>query len=264
MGIVSTRFMQAAIFIILTIALATSAQATFSNASLKGTYSYTANIWSANPNTTETGWLAVITFDGAGNMSASCLAVSENGVQSYLDHGTYAVNANGTGTFSWASGNQSAITLNSTAAGVAHGVQIVQINYPYNVVIWGSAVLQSTTAQTYSVASIKGAFSFQWNQWTVDVNANQAASTGKITFDGKGNLKGSGTTVNGGVVKTGSFTGTYTVNADGSGTAILSNNTQWGFVLNNKPLTGSAKGAQFLYTAGTIGNVIVTGIVLKQ
>jgi len=59
-----------------------------------------------------------------------------------------------------------------------------------NEVASGSAMLQSTTAETYSVASLKGNFSIQLKMWTADVNQEEDGAIGIITFDGKGNFKG--------------------------------------------------------------------------
>ena len=56
----------------MTIALALSAQATkFSNASLKGSYSFLTNLWSTNPNTNAFAMVGVMTFDGAGSFFVS-------------------------------------------------------------------------------------------------------------------------------------------------------------------------------------------------
>jgi len=260
------RFLQVGVLILVTIALAFSAQATtFSNASLKGSYSFLTNLWTANANTSEFAMVGVMTFDGAGNVTGSYTSVTGGVAQTGTLGGTYTVNSNGAGTITFTSGStaQFAITLNSTAAKVAHGVLLLQTNDSNNEVISGTAVLQSTTAQTYSVASVKGNFGVQINRWTLETN--QGGSIGIFSFDGKGNFKGSGTQVFAGVSQTGTFTGTYTVNSDGSGSLSITagDKTQvLAFVLNSVA-AGQAKGAQFLQT-NLNENIDLSGTMLKQ
>ena len=64
----SRRFLRAGVLIFMMIALALSAQAaTFSKASLKGSYGFLINRWTANGNTNQFAVVGVMTFDGAGN-----------------------------------------------------------------------------------------------------------------------------------------------------------------------------------------------------
>jgi hypothetical protein len=260
------RFVRVGGLIFLTIALALSAQAVvFSNASLKGSYSFLVNKWTADVNSTQGAQVGVVTFDGTGNVTESYTAINGGVVQTGANSGTYTVKSNGTGTINWIDGHQTAIVLNSTANGLAHGVQVLATDDNFNEVIIGTALLQSTIVQTYGVASLKGNFTFQDNLWTANVNQTQLGTIGTISFDGKGNVKGSFTLMNGGVLQTGIFTGFYTVNSDGSGTSPLGNGAQLAFVLNNKPtLLATAKGLQFLATNTTGNNIVVSGIALKQ
>src|SRR5208337_4234319 len=132
----------------MTIALALSAQAaSFSNASLKGSYSFLTNLWTADTNTNEFAMVGVMTFDGAGNVTGSYTSSDGGVVQTGALGGTYTVNSNGTGVIDLTTGStaQFAITLNSTAAKVAHGVQLLQTNDSNNEVVSGTAMLQSTT-----------------------------------------------------------------------------------------------------------------------
>jgi hypothetical protein len=255
--------MQVGVFIFVIIALALSAQAAgFSNASLKGSYSFLVNKWTADLNSNQGAQVGVVTFDGAGNVTESYTAINGGVVQTATDSGTYTVNSNGTGTINWADGHQTAITLNSTVASVAHGVLVLATDDNHNEVLIGNAWLQSPTVQTYSAASVKGNFSYQWNKWTADVHETQAGGGGIFSFDGKGKIKGSGTYMDGGVLQTGTFTGTYKVNSDGSGSLSLSNNVQLAFALDSVA-AGHAKGWRFLQT-NTTGNIVVSGIALKQ
>jgi hypothetical protein len=270
--IYSRRLVQVGVLIFVTIALALSAQAaSFSNASLKGSYSFLVNKWTADVNTNQLAVVGVMTFDGAGNVTGGSYTEITGGVvQTGTLGGTYTVNSNGTGTINLTSvvpPPQLAITLNSTAAKLAHSVQLLQTNDNANEVISGTAVLQSTTAATCSVASLKGNLSWQANKWTADVNDAQEGAVGTFIFDGKGNVKGVWTTMYGGVLQTGTLAGPYTVNSDGSGSMTLTSSSgyvsQDAFVLNNKPPLGTAKGLQFLQT-NTNGNIVISGIALKQ
>ena len=169
-----------------------SAQATkFSNASLKGSYSFLTELWTANANTSPFGMAGILTFDGAGTVTGSYTSVTGGVAQSGALGGTYTVNLNGSGTITLTTGStaQFAVTLDSTAAKVAHGVQLVQTNDSNNEIVSGTAVLQSPTAETYSVANLKGNFALQRNQWTADVNQMETSGADFYTFDGKGNFK---------------------------------------------------------------------------
>jgi len=267
MQICSKRFVQVGLLVFMTIALAFSAQAaTFSKASLKGSYSFLTNLWTANVNTDEIAMVGVLKFDGAGNVTGSYTSISLGVFQTGTLGGTYTVNSNGTDTITFTTGStaQFVIALESTAAKVAHGVQLLQTNDSNNEIVSGTAVLQSTTTETYSVASLKGNFSFQWNLWTADASQSQASVIGVGSIDGKGTLKDSTTMVLDGKLQTGTQSGTYTVNPDGSGIISLTDGTQLAFVLNSVA-AGQAKGVQFIANLSEdIGNSVITGIALKQ
>jgi hypothetical protein len=265
----NSRVLQAGVLMFMVIALALSAQASFSNASLKGGYSFLINRWTADVNTNEDATVGVVTFDGAGNVTASYTSISGGVVQTGTASGTYTVNSNGTGAINFTTGSNPpkfAIILNSTAAGLAHGVQLLRTDKNANLVESGTALLQSTTAATYTLASVKGKLGFQLNDWTADVTRSEDGIVGIFTFDGTGNVKGSFTGMSRGVLQTGSITGTYTVNSDGSGSMSLTAGTGTpvlAFALNNATPTSPAKGLQLLQT-NTSGNIVISGIALKQ
>jgi hypothetical protein len=266
----NSRVLQVGVLMFMVIALALSAQASFSNASLKGGYSFLLNKWTADVNANQEAVVGVMTFDGVGNVTASITAIQGGVVHTGTASGTYTVNSNGTGAINFTTGGTTpphfAITLNATAAGLAHGMQLLVTNENSNVVDSGTAFLQSTTPATYTLASVKGNLGFQINKWTADVNASQDGIVGIFSFDGAGKIKGSYNEVNGGVLKTGTFTGTYTVNSDGSGSMSLivgTDNPQLAFALNNATPTSPAKGLQLLQTSGG-GNKVQSGVALKQ
>jgi len=265
----NSRVLQVGVLVFMVIALALSAQASFSNASLKGGYSFLTNRWTADVNTNEDATVGVVTFDGAGNVTASYTSISGGVVQTGTASGTYTVNPNGTGAIKFVTGSnppQFAMTITSSAAGLAHGVQLLRTDNTSNVVESGTALLQSATAATYTLASVKGKLSFELNKWTADVNSSQEGIVGILTSDGAGHVKGAFTQMKGGVLGTGTLTGTYTVNADGTGSMSLivgTDNPQLAFALNNATPTSPAKGLQLLQTTEN-GNKVHSGVALKQ
>ncbi len=269
MRMFSNRFVQGAVFIIATIGAAISAHAvSFSDASLNGSYSFLINLRTANTSTDQFAMVGVLTFDGAGNVTGSYTSISADTPSSGTLGGTYSVASNGTGTLTFTSGSSAEfeIALNSPSKGIAEDVQLLQINDSNNEIISGTAVLQSTTAETYSAASVKGSFTFQYNPWTAQSSLSQDGGIGVFTFNGKGTVTFSVTTVYGGTVFTNSGSMTYTVNSNGTGTISASggNSLQIAFALNS--VAGKlAKGLQFLDTDTTDGgNMVITGNTAKQ
>jgi len=215
------RFLQVGALVFVIAALALSAQAAnFSEANLRGSYSFLGNKWTVDPSIPDAAGVGVMTFDGAGNVTGS-FTVAGNGFSlSGALAGTYTVNSDGTGaidiTASPVGPFQLAVVLNSTSLGLAHGFQFVGTDNPANAVFGGTALLQSQTAVHYSLASVKGSFAIQFNAWSADPDFREQGGVGTITFDGKGNLEESITSVDDGEVHTVAPTGTYVVNADGS------------------------------------------------
>lgn len=241
--------------------------AAFSDAALKGSYSFSTSLRTANTSTNQFAMVGVMTFDGAGNVAGSYTSISADTVQTGSLGGTYTVNANGTGTISLTTGSTAefAISLNSTTGGIAGGVQLLQINDSNNEIVSGTAVLQSATTQTYSVATLKGNFSLQYNPWTTEAGLSEDGGVGVFSFDGKGNIKSTIITIYGGARFGGSGSFTYTVNSDGSGTIAEGKGPQIAFVVNTVT-NGLARGFQFLdtNTSDGPGNMVITGSAAKQ
>ncbi len=256
---------QVCLLVLVTIVFVLSAQATtFSNASLQGSYSFLGSRWTADVTAPQGGVIGVMTFDGVGNFTESYTGMVNGSLVASTVTGTYTVNPNGTGTISFSSGWQWAIVVSSTSAKIARGIQLLIVtNLGYNEVGTSTALLQSSTAKTYTVAHLKGNFGFQTNEWTADPSQPIYAGNGLFTFDGKGNVKGSSSSMEGGgTLQTETFTGTYTVNSDGIGTISLSTGTQYAFVLN--AATGTlANGLQIVQTNST-GNLAICGIAQRQ
>ncbi len=256
---------QVCLLVFVTIVLVLSAQGvTFSNASLQGSYTFLGTRWTADVTAPQGGMIGVMTFDGVGNLTESYTGMVNGSLLSGTFTGTYTVNSDGTGTMNLSNGWQWAFVLNSPSAKIAHGIQLLLItNLGYNEVGTSTALLQSSTSKTYTVANLKGTYSFQSNEWTADPSQPIYAGNGLLTFDGKGNVKGSSSYMEGGgTLQTETFTGTYTVDSDGSGTISLSSGGQYALVLNTA--TGSfADGLQIVQT-NTTGNLAICGTAQRQ
>ena len=252
--------------------LAVSAQAVvYTNAYVKGSYSFLMNKWTADTTSNQDGLLGVMHFDGAGNVTVSFNDMAGGTLTTGTGSGTYVVNSNGTGSISLTGAAQIAIVLNSTVAKVATSLQMLTINYPHNEVQSGTAVLQTTAAATYTAASLKGIMAFQIDSWTDDLTQARTCVVGLLNFNGAGKVTGSFTEVKTGVPSTGTVTGTYIVNTDGSGTLSLVSGTdsfQIAMVLNTVAVNtttklGVAKAFQMLQTTETT-NRVDSGIAMKQ
>jgi hypothetical protein len=267
-AIFSRRFLQVGILAYMTGLLALpSRAASFSDSSLKGSYSFLTNLWTADVNTNEFGMVGVMRFDGEGKVTGSYTSVSAGVVETGTLGGTYSVNSNGTGSLDFTTGSTSqfAIILNRVDDKVAHGVELLQTNDSNNEALSGSAVLQSTTAETYSVASLKGNLTYDFNHWTANPSQFEGAAIGIFTFDGKGNVEGSETEMYGGTIQTGSFIGTYTVNSEGYGAIAVGSAAPIYFALN-RVAGARARGFQFLdtNTSDGNGNLVLAGSALVQ
>ena len=73
--------------------------------------------------------------------------------------------------------------------------------------------------QDYGLHSLSGAHGFSYSGSAAGLG--EVASSGRIDFDGAGGLSAVFTTSVGGTAFTGSFVGTYRVNADGTGSIVI-------------------------------------------
>ncbi|HUI40700.1 MAG TPA: hypothetical protein VL523_01910 [Terriglobia bacterium] len=261
---------QVGVLIFMMAAFALSAQAAgFSNASLRGGYSFLIDRWTADVSTDQFAMVGVMNFNGAGKVNGSYTSISANVVASGPLGGTYSVSSTGSGSIDLTTGSsaQFAITLNSTVSGVAHGVQLLETNDNSNEVISGTAVLQSTTLMTYNAASLNGNFALLGNTWTDDPSLAEDGDIGVFTFDGKGHLKATVSSMFAGTLYTNTVNGTYTVSSSGTGTlTIISNNSpKFAFTLNSVT-AGLAGGLQLLATnpGNGGGNYAIAGAAVKQ
>jgi hypothetical protein len=79
----------------------------------------------------------------------------------------------------------------------------------------------SVNAAGFSDASLGGGYSVALTGETLGTGSIKFAEVDAITFDGVGRLSGHGTMNDGGSICASTVTGTYNVNADGSGSAMF-------------------------------------------
>jgi hypothetical protein len=202
--------------------------------------------------------VGVITFDGSGGVTGHTLATTDNGqstvVKDFSFSGTYTLNPDGTGTLSISptspiadEGPETyALVLNKGDVNRPSTVDLTETDNAgggAKIFLTGKAVSRPTT--TFAVSDLSGTFSFRLtpaesfapflNPATCPNAPDAGVCTaprqdilrvGVITFDGSGGVTGHmiATTDDGQstVVKDFNFSGTYTLNPDGTGTLSIS------------------------------------------
>lgn len=245
-----------------------SAQASYSAANVKGSYSFLVNEWTATTGN-NFGSLGILTFDGVSAVSGSLTEVTSSGLQTFtIETGsTYSVKASGSGSISLTTtggGITLDFVLNSVSASVAQGLQLLSPNPSGgNYVTAGNAVAMNLSGSA-SAANLKGSYSFLGTKWTADPAAAQNGSVGIATFDGVSKVNVSFTEVYDGTVETLSGSGTYTVNSDGTGTLTLPDKDGGtiDFVLTSV-VNSIAKSVQYL-SANSTTDGVSTGTAVFQ
>lgn len=112
-----------------------------------------------------------------------------------------------------------AMSLLSCAGLLAMGMLVVQRSSPQPV--------NAPSATACTLSSVTGSYGFVLTGWVGGATALiPLATSGNLTADGAGNLTGNGTSVEGGSISPlGGVTGTYTVNANCTGTAAITPKT---------------------------------------
>jgi hypothetical protein len=270
----TARFTFTALTCLFLITLFVSAQVhpvVYSNKSLQGPYSFLENKWLSDYNDNATGSIGIMTFDGSGNLTLSMTMNTANTVTTYTGTGTYSVAKEGSGSMSFTLSGGLNFTETMVLDSSGKGFQFVQTSCngcgDTTDVSTGTAVAMG--ASSFTNASLKGNYEWLTAKWASEGGPNAEVELGTMIFDGKGNVKGSSTDDYAGTVSSLTFTGTYTVNSDGSGSMTLTANgtyiTTDAFVINTASSTGlGAKGLQLLntYTPGTSG--VRCGTATKQ
>ena len=218
----TARFMSArsrigVCFYVLTILLAFSpaATATCSNANLQGVFGY----FHGRPGASSFVVVGQLTLDGQGSITSASYTLSSFGtISTGTTTGTYSISENCTGTF----------MLNGEEYGPGIGVyfniylnagnkmcQIIEAEQQSNQPGFG---LAQGTVTCGLFPGEKRAFTTNLVGGFNGDNVVDAADTvGRVTLDGKGNISGTETFTNNGVVTYAAVTGTYTENSTCTG-----------------------------------------------
>lgn len=255
------------------IALLPSASATYSNASLTGPYSFLTNTWLSNQSDNPCASLSIANFDGVGTFTVAIYQNCAGTVNRYAGSGTYSVAINGTGamnyTLSGVSGSATAAIVLDSASRSFNFVQTSCTFCGSNTdVNAGTAIKMG--ASSFSNASLKGRYELMMTKWTNAQDPGAGVTLCVMTFDGAGNVKGSGTDVYDGNVNSFTFSGTYSVYSGGDGnmtwTDQSGNTVTFAFTVNSVSLTGlAARGLQLVESPLFPGdNHIYSGAATKQ
>jgi hypothetical protein len=222
-----------------------------------GSFGFLINSW-LDPQTSDsgTGLLGVMNFDGAGNVTGSVTfqrgSTSTKAAATSVAPliGTYSSNPDGTGSVTVTLGGVLTFTFAMVITDGGQGFQLVGTN-----LVGGDASgeVADGFARAVYAGSLKGSYGFQLNNSPVP-----AGTIGVVTFDGAGNAAVSFTSVGVGndpnqpPVMSGTQTGTYSINPDGSGTINLaaaagqSGKSTYAFVI-----TDGGSGLLLMLTDGT-------------
>jgi hypothetical protein len=238
------------------------AQAAYTAANVKGSYSFLLDKWTATAGGNG-GVLGILTFNGVNSVTGSFTEVTTTGLQTIdIETGsTYTVEPSGSGSMSLVT-TGGTITLDfvltAVLGGVAQGLQLLEKNASEgNYVTAGDAVAIKLSGSA-TAANLKGSYSFLTNYWTAEPTASQTGLLGTATFDGVSKVTLSYTREVDGVAATRALSGTYSVSPDGSGSMVFTIHgadfRAVDFVLNSfvESIAGSF---QFLITASTVDQV---------
>ena len=210
----------------------TTSSHALNNSSLKGPYSV---LLTSAAGWTPSNMVGVLNFDGAGNVTGTFQSNIDGTLGSATASGTYSVGAGGTGTMTLTLSTGPVVTYAMAVEASAKQIEMIVSNVAGETadVIAGSAISQGVTLPyTFTDASLKGTYGLALSKIPLDQsNGGPSDMAGTLTFDGKGNIKsGAGTQNENGGVAAFTSTGTYSVNADGTGTIVL--DVSGGLVVN--------------------------------
>jgi len=213
---------------VLVAAPASWAQGRCSVASLKGSYGVVEqgvvvmNIGIPIPTPFPTANVALVTYDGAGNLSATYKASYGGMILSGTVQGTYTVDPDCTY-------YDSVPTVHLERKGTIVGEGMLQQVHAIYAVPWivGGGTRWKTPVGECSVANLKGAYSL-FGQGAIAPPGGPTLlgrQVGLITYNGRGNFYGSETVNLAGAIENNTFTGTYTVGANCSASAEISSSS---------------------------------------
>jgi len=186
-----------------------------SNATLKGNYGFVLTGVNNTPVLTAT--VGQITADGSGGLTGSETVSNDGAITANVSiTGSYTIkkNCTGTATITPAGGSASNYSL------VVIGTQFQMVETDPGYTESGYALAQGSA--NCSAAGIKGTFGFRGGGWNVSSSLIPTADAGQVKADGLGNLSGTQQGSFGGQVYSASFSGTYAVNGNCTGTITYS------------------------------------------
>lgn len=231
----------------------------FTNASLKGAYGVLLNAWISTSNATNQASVGILNFDGIGNVTSSSFTVNTGGtITTDAATGTYSINKNGTGSIRLIDSQSLQLHLVLVINSTNKDLQLMQTNPDGTRVVIGTAVLQGSVS--FTAASLKGAYGFLVAGSQDGNSPNPEGVLYLLSFDGISKLTAVYTKEDSGIVTTGTASGTYSVNSDGSGSFSLDNGTiNFTLVVNS-----SGRSFQAIETACGCANDVQSGTATHQ
>jgi hypothetical protein len=209
------RKISVSVFLFAAMIAAKPAAAVCSNATLTGVFGY----FHGRPDGIG-GMRAVVgqmTADGQGNVTGSW-TMSLNGTVSTGNFtGTYSISKNCTGSITLKNEDFPTADYNIVLDDSHRGFQMIQTDN--GTAQPGFALAQGTVTCGLTGKKQTFATNLLGTVITSSTTADVATVVGQVTLDGKGNISGTQTSSVGGMISTVSVTGTYTQNADCTGTA---------------------------------------------
>ena len=198
------------------LALSASAQVT----SPQGSYGILLNQWIDAKNVTS-ALLAVLNFDGAGNISGSYTLVTKSyAVLTGAMTGTYSGNPDGSNTVSLTFDIGATLTAAVVATDGGTGLQFLVTGG--NAVSPGQIVTGTARIQSAQGTMPAGSYGYLLNRWP-DANHDSQGIFGVLNLDGAGNVRGSYA-----IARTtdptffsGTLTGAYSINPSGAGSLTV-------------------------------------------
>ena len=253
-----------------------SVAATYTVANVKGSYSFLANRWNT-PSGGQGAEIGILNFDGAGAVTSGFMTIMNDGTLIRLtvtSGSTYAVSPNGSGSMALnltGGGINGTLpvgfVLNSVSGSIAKSLQLLELDSTNQSGVLAATANLINLSGPATAAKLKGTYSILLNWWTN--TAPQQALVGAIKFDGASKVTLSFTGRQGfELATTGTGSGTYSVNPDGSGSInlTLSNGTimQFDLVMNSIAGTSVAKGIQLLDVTDPSSTSVKTGTAVYE
>jgi hypothetical protein len=128
----------------------------------------------------------------------------------------------------------------------------------------------TVNAAGFSNASLIGGFGFADSGETFGAAGFKFNEAGVLTFDGSGSFRGTATMNNNGMICTAIVTGTYSINPDGSGSAMVTQTPDAAssaagcMVVRFPAALGLSSGGAQIQFVGLSTTEILSGLALKQ